>query len=115
MRRQHIENSAFKVAMQVRAVEDSIELALTDLAELQTRMLRARAATGVGISTGHVALAKVADALQGLVSARGGMAECHQELLAAKQFVPGLRNVSFGDGDCPEEEPKKFAQLHAIA
>lgn len=113
MRRQYIENSAFEVATQVRAVEDSIELALADLAELQTRMLRARQATGVGISTGHAALAKVADALQGLVTARGGMVECHQELLAAQQFVPGLRTISFGDGGCPVPEPK-IAQLRAI-
>ena len=112
MRRQMIENSAYEVAAQVRAVEDSIEAALIDLAELQMRMIRARAVTGVGIGTGHAALENVAAALHGLVAARGGMANCHQELLAAKQLVPGLRTVSFGDGDCPEQ---KTAQLHVVS
>jgi hypothetical protein len=111
MRRQTIENSAIEVANQVRAVEDSIEAALMEVAELQMRMIRARAAAGVGIVTGHAALEKVASALNGLVTARGGMADCHQELLAAKQQVPGLRTVSFGDGECPKVE---FAHLRAV-
>jgi hypothetical protein len=113
MRRQTIESSAFEVAAQVRAVEDSIEAALIDLAQLQLGMIRARASAGLGISTGHAALENVASALHGLVSARGGMASCHRELLAAKQFVPGLRTLSFGDGDCPEDVTK-VAQLRAV-
>ncbi|HVF83405.1 MAG TPA: hypothetical protein VM913_04450 [Sphingomicrobium sp.] len=83
-------------------MEDSIEAALAELAELQSRMIRARAVAGVGIATGHEALAQVASALQGLVAARGGMANAHAELVEAKNLVPGLRTVSFGDGgDCP--------------
>ena len=35
------------------------------------------------------------------------MANCHSELRDAKQFVPGLRTVSFGEGD---ECPPKVAQ-----
>ena len=65
-------------------------------------MLRARSAAGVSTSTGHAALEQLATAVQALVTARGGMANCHGELRDAKQFVPGLRTVSFGDGDeCP--------------
>jgi hypothetical protein len=102
MRRHNIEQTAVDVAQQVRAVEDSIEAALIELAELQNRMIRARSVAGVGIATGHSALEHVAASLNGLVSARGGMAQCHAALVQAKQQVPGLRTVSFGDGqECP--------------
>ncbi len=43
MRKQLIESAAFEVATQVRAVEDAIEAALAEIAELQGRMIRARA------------------------------------------------------------------------
>lgn len=114
MRRQVLEQTALDVAHQVRAVEDSIEAALIELAELQNRMIRARSVAGVGISTGHQALEQVAASLQGLVAARGGMANCHAALVEAKQHVPGLRTVSFGDGqECPP--PGALGQLRAVA
>lgn len=103
MRKQIIETAALEVATQIRTVEDCIEDALIEIAELQTKMLRARSAAGVGTATGHVALEQLATAVQALVTARGGMANCHAELRDAKQLVPGLRTVSFGDGDeCPK-------------
>ena len=101
MRKQIVENAAFEVATQIRTVEDCIEEALVEIADLQSKMLRARAATGVATSTGHAALEQLATAVQALVTARGGMANCHGELRDAKQFVPGLRAVSFGDVECP--------------
>jgi len=102
MRKHIVESAAFEVATQVRAVEDVIESALEEIAELQLRMIRARAATGVATATGHDALQHLAGALNGLVSARGGMANCHASLVHVKQFVPGLRTVSFGDAqECP--------------
>src|SRR5207237_6230174 len=55
MRKQMIENAAYELATQVRAVEDSIEAALIELAELQSRMVRARAATGAAFVTSHPA------------------------------------------------------------
>ncbi len=112
MRRQILEQTALDVAHQVRAVEDSIEAALIELAELQNRMIRARSVAGVGIATGHQALEQVAVSLQGLVAARGGMAKCHAALVEAKQQVPGLRTTAFGDTrECPEPG----AQLRAVA
>jgi dGTP triphosphohydrolase len=112
MRKFQIQQSAHEVATQVRAVEDCIEATLIELAELQSRMIRARAAAGVGIGTGHDALAQVASALQGLVAARGDMAGAHAALVEAKNQVPGLRTVGFGDGgECP---PQK-AQLRAVS
>nr|WP_294170968.1 hypothetical protein [uncultured Sphingomonas sp.] len=112
MRKFQIQQSAREVATQVRAVEDSIEGALIELAELQSRLIRARAVAGVGISIGHDALARVASALQGLVAARGDMAGAHAALVEAKNQVPGLRTVSFGDGsECP---PSK-AELRIVS
>jgi hypothetical protein len=114
MRKQRIEQSAMDVAHQVRAVEDSIETALMELAELQGRMLRARSVTGVGISTGHQAFEQLAASLQALVQARGGIANCHAALLDATQEVPGLRATGFGDlSKCPP--PGATAQLRAVA
>jgi hypothetical protein len=112
MRKQLIEQSAHEVATQIRTVEDSIEAALLELAELQGRMVRARATTGVGIATGHQAFEQVAVALQALVAARGGMAGAHAALVEARSRVPGLRTVAFGDGmECPPSS----AQLRAVA
>lgn len=110
MRKQIIENAAYEVATQVRTVEDSIEQALTDIAELQGSMLRARATAGVSTATGHAAFVQLGNALQSLISARGGIAECHGALKDSAQFVPGLRTVGFGEGyECP---PK--AELPAL-
>jgi hypothetical protein len=114
MRKQMIENAAFEVATQVRAVEDAIETALAEIAELQGRMIRARAAAGIATATGHQAFEHLAGAMQGLVAARGGMANCHGTLKETKQFVPGLRTVAFGDGDeCPP--PQAIAPLRVVA
>ena len=114
MRKQQIEHAAYEVATQIRAVEDTIENALAEIAELQARMVRVRATARVGIATGHGAFEQLATAMQGLVAARGGMANCHAELVQAKSFVPGLRTVSFGDGDeCPPEEAR--ANLRIVA
>ena len=103
MRKHQIESAAFEVATQVRAVEDSIDQALAEIAELQGRMIHARSVAGVGVMTGHESLEHLAAALNGLVSARGGMGNCHRALLEATQRVPGLRTVGFGDTDeCPK-------------
>ena len=43
MRKQLIETAAFEVATQVREVEHCIDAALTEIAELQARIMRANA------------------------------------------------------------------------
>ena len=102
MRKQLIENAAFEVATQVRTVEDVIEEALAEVAELQSRMIRARSAMGVATATGHAAFEQLATAIQALVTARGGIANCHGELKDAQQFVPGLRVYGMGEmTECP--------------
>ena len=114
MRKQQIENAAFDIATQVRAVEDTIDAALAEIAELQGRMIRARSAMGVGPTTGQDALIKLGQTVTSLIGARGDMASCHASLAEATQFVPGLRTVSFGDGsDCPK--PQASADLRIVA
>lgn len=114
MRKQLIESAAFEVATQVRTVEDAIETALEEIAELQGRMVRARAVCGVATATGHAAFEQLAKALQGLVVARGGMADCHGTLKQTTQLVPGLRTVGFGDmQECPPQAVQ--ADLRIVA
>jgi hypothetical protein len=114
MRKHQIEQAAYEVATQIRTVEDVIDGALAEIAELQARMVRARSTAGVGIATGHAALEQLGAALQGLIAARGGMANCHAELVGAKSLVPGLRTVSFGDAEeCPP--PSARTTLRAVA
>lgn len=105
MRKQIIENAAFEVATQVRAVEQTIDSALAELAELQARIMRANSVAGVGFGTAHATLERVAAAVTGLVDTRGAILECHRALAEAKGQVPGLRTVSWGDGDdCPDQQ-----------
>ena len=114
MRKQMIENAAYEVATQVRAVEESIESALIEIAELQTRMVRARAATNAGFVTSHPAFEQLAATTGGLIAARGGIANCHAALAETKKSIPGLRTVGFGDvDDCPP--PAAQTELRIVA
>lgn len=102
MRKQMIENAAAEVAVQVQNVENSIETALADLAELQVRMVRARGITRAGMMTSHAAFEQLAVTTHALVDARGGIAHCHLALAQTQKTIPGLRAVAIGDdGDCP--------------
>jgi hypothetical protein len=115
MRKQQITDAAFEVATQVRAVEDSIDAALTQIAELQSRMMRAQALANTSYGTIHPALQELASAVSGLVTARGSVVGCHVALAEAKGHVPGLRTVSFGEGHpCPEEKTA-FTNLRVVA
>jgi len=114
MRKQMIENAAYEVATQVRAVEDSIESALIELAELQSKMVRARGVTGAAFITSHPAFEQLAATTVGLISARGGIANCHAALAETRKTIPGLRTVGFGDmGDCPP--PSGQVDLRVVA
>ncbi|MES2119865.1 MAG: hypothetical protein V4513_04745 [Pseudomonadota bacterium] len=113
MRKQMMENAAFEVATQVRAVEESIEAVLVELAELQTRMVRARAATNANFVASHAAFEQLAATTGSLVAARGGIANCHAALAETKRSIPGLRTTAIGDDECP---PKTgFADLRVVA
>ena len=112
MRKQMIENAAFDVATQVRTVEDSIETALAELAELQTKMVYARSATRAGFVVTHPAFEQLAVATSALIAARGGIAHCHAALAESQKTIPGLRTVSWGDG---QECPPATAELRIVA
>jgi hypothetical protein len=102
MRKQMLENAAFEVATQVRAVEESIDSTLAEIAELQGRMIRVTSVAHVGPAPIHGALQELSSALASLIAARGSIVNCHSELAEAKGKVPGLRTVGFGDvGECP--------------
>ena len=115
MRKQQIENAAFEVATQVRTVEDSIDAALAEIAELQARIMRANSLARAGYGTVHGALEQLSAAIAGLVETRGAVVGCHVALAEAKGKVPGLRTVSFGDStDCPDEKTG-FTNLRVVA
>lgn len=103
MRKEMIENAALEVATQVRAVEDAIEAALAELAELQTKMVYARGATNAGFVNSHAPFEHLASTTTGLVAARGGIAHCHAALVETRKTIPGLRTTSFGDNECPPQ------------
>jgi len=114
MRKQIIESAAYEVATQVRAVEDAIEDALAEIAELQGRMIRARSTFGIATATGHAAFEQLAETTMSLVHARGEMANCHISLKETTQHVPGLRTVGFGDmQECPPQHGR--ADLRVVA
>ena len=104
MRKQIVQNAAYEVATQVRAVEDSIDAALSEIAELQARIMRVNAVAGVSYGVIHPPLQEVASAVNSLVETRGAIVACHKACAEAKGKIPGLRTVSWGDGDdeCPE-------------
>ncbi len=102
MRKQMIQDAAYEVATQVRTVEDTIDAALAEIAELQARMMHASSVSAAGYGTIHPALQQLSAAVCGLVDSRGAIVACHAALAEAKQKVPGLRTVGWGDGDqCP--------------
>jgi hypothetical protein len=104
MRKQIVQTAAYEVATQVRTVEESIDTALEEIAELQARIMRVDAVAGVGYGVIHPTLQKLASAVIGLVETRGAIVGCHEALSEAKGKVPGLRTVSWGDGeDCPPQ------------
>jgi len=113
MRKQMIEDAAYEVATQVRVVEDSIETALAELAELQARMVRARGATRANIVTSHAAFEQLAATTSSLITARGGIGNCHVALAETKRTIPGLRAVAIGDTDCPP--PNGQVDLRIVA
>ncbi|MEO8454206.1 MAG: hypothetical protein ABI454_03520 [Sphingomicrobium sp.] len=114
MRKQMIENAAYEVATQIRAVEDSIDSTLAEIAELQSRMMHANSVAHVGPAPIHSALQELSTALGSLVDARGAIVGCHMQLVDAKDKVPGLRTVGFGDGtECPPKTAQ--ADLRIVA
>ena len=114
MRKQIIQNAAYEVATQVRTVEDTIDSALAEIAELQARIMRANSVAGVGFGAVHPTLEQLATAVTGLVETRGAIVACHAALADAKKSVPGLRTFATGDTECPDQKTG-FANLRVVA
>jgi hypothetical protein len=109
-----IEDAVYDVATQVRSVEDCIDAALAEIAELQGKMLHVASIAGMGIGQSHEPFEKLAGANLALVGARGSMASCHAALVEAQKFVPGRRAVAFGDVvPCPPKTGS--ADLRVVA
>ena len=115
MRKQMIENAAYELATQVIAVENCIEATLTELAELQLKMVQARSATKAGFAASHPAFEQLAAATSSLVAARGGIANCHTSLKATSKSIPGLRDVAETVGFGPQECGFTKPGLQAVA
>ena len=114
MRKQLIEDAAYEVATQVREVEDIIDSALAEMAELQSRLVRAVGVTGIAHVRIQSAFDRLSATTNSLVAARGNIGSCHVALAEAKQFIPGLRTVAWGDGDdCPPKTAQ--ADLRIVA
>jgi len=116
MRKQIVENAAYEVATQVRTVEDTVEAALAEIAELQSRIVRARPVTRVPFTALDIVFEQLAAATSGLVAARAGIGHCHVALAEAKQRIPGLREVAWGDGnECPPPGGLEQPDLRIVA
>lgn len=114
MRKQMMENAAYEVAAQIRSVEESIEAALVELAELQTKMVHARGVTNANFNNSHAAFEQLAATTRDLIAARGSIGGCHAALVETRKTIPGLRTVAFGDDDCPPST-KPSANLRIVA
>ena len=114
MRKEMIVNAAHEVATQVRLVEDAVDSALAEIAELQARIMRANSVAAVGFAAAHPTLEQLATAVTRLVATRGAIVGCHAALADAKGKVPGLRTVGLGDeGEGPPTQAS--ADLRIVA
>ena len=113
MRKQIMLNAAYEVAAQVRSVEETIDAALAQMAELQARIMRANAVAGVGFAAVHPTLEQLATTVSGLIATRGAMVGCHAALAAPKAGSPDYAQRRFGDDDCPPKTA--VADLRVVA
>ena len=114
MRKQMIENAAYEVATQVRAVEDSIDAALAEIAELQARMMHAQVGRQRRLRRQPCRLRAARRDDRRTGRARGAIVHCHAALAEAKGKVPACaRSPSATASECP---PKTgFADLRIVA
>lgn len=99
--RQKIMIAARQIASEVRASENSCDVALADNARLLAALLDARREAGVPAKTGQQALGRALDALNHVAKAREMLLESHAELARLN-----LRELAVGDmSECPELMP----------
>ena len=67
------------------------------------RLVRTVGVTGIAHVRAQNAFDQLAQTTSNQIAARGAIGSCHVAMAEAKQFVPGLRTVGFGDADeCPK-------------
>ncbi|MFL6763650.1 MAG: hypothetical protein ACJ8FO_00455 [Sphingomicrobium sp.] len=99
MRKQAIWNAVHEVGIHTRAVEGLIESTLTELAELQSKLVQVSNVAGVSYATLQESFEGVSAIMNDLVKLRGTMARCHETFVDTKEKIPGIRTTSWGDGD----------------
>lgn len=99
MRKQMIWNAVHEIGVQTRTVEDLIESTLTELAELQSKLVQVSNVAGVSYSTLQESFESVAATINDLVKVRGTMAQCHETFVETKEKIPGVRTTSWGNPD----------------
>jgi len=105
MRKEAIWNAVHEVGTHTRAVEDLIESALVELAELQSKLVQVSNVAGVPYATLQESFEGVSSTINELVKVRGTMAQCHEVFVETKEKIPGVRTIpgtrttSWGDPD----------------
>jgi hypothetical protein len=100
MRRQEIWNAVHEVGIHTRAVEDLIESALVELAELQAKLVQVSNVAGVSYSTLQESFEGVSATINDLVKVRSSMGRCHEVMVETKEKIPGLRTTkAWGNPD----------------
>ena len=99
MRKQMIWNAVHEVGIQTRTVEGLIESTLTELTELQSKLIQVSSVAGVSYSILQESFEGVAATINDLVKLRGTMAQCHETFVETKERIPGVRTTSWGDSD----------------
>jgi len=99
MRKEMIWNAVHEVGIHTRAVEELIESTLTELTELQAKLIQVSNVAGVSYSTLQESFESVAATINDLVKVRGTMAQCHETFVETKEKIPGVRTTSWGNGD----------------
>ena len=99
MRKQAIWDAVHEVGIHTRAVEDLIESALVELAELQAKVVQVSNVAGVSYSTLQESFEGLSATINDLVKVRGTMAHCHEVFVETKEKIPGVRVTSWGNGD----------------
>jgi len=98
MRKEAIWNAVHEVGIRTRAVEDLIESTLSELTELQSKLIQVSNVAGVSYSTLQESFEGVAATINDLVRLRGTMAQCHETFVETKEKIPGVRTTtSWGD------------------
>jgi hypothetical protein len=93
--------AARRIADALGPAEADIDAAIASTSRLITAIAVCREQARVPVTTGQSSLAALSGVVQGLIDARGGIAEAHAAL-ARDRIEAGLGAYAMGDvGDCP--------------